>query len=300
VSCRTSFSTSPLLVLEPVDDALLGHQPGRELEVALAVLHAVLPLEVEAVIHAQVERPPVGREPRPEHLVEDLQARLVLPEPRVALVLQQVQRRRHQHADPQPLDHDRQHVDVVDDAVHVTPVAVAVDQQGARVAEQLAERRLRILGPQLELEAVRLRQRLAQVDPADVPVHLLGVLAAERVADGRQHVLRELGDRLGDAHVPPRSECRDVRRPVPHRAGSGRSSVRRHRPPRGQAITRMRWLQAGPAVRTRAAWIRGGTPCACPSRHVVRLPISDDWTTRGVRRVTLATLRGLSRARARR
>ena len=122
------------LVLEEIVDAVLLHQPADEVEVGLAVLHAVFELRIRAFV-GQL-RFEVGEAAILEHLLDDLGRLLVQEDPAVGRARQQPEPGpQHDavgvvvvlHADPLRLDQD---------AVELALLAVGLDLERALLADR--------------------------------------------------------------------------------------------------------------------------------------------------------------------
>ncbi len=180
----------PLGVPEVVIHALLFHQPADEIQVGLAVLHAVGPLAVAA---GQLEDDVGGAVIR-EYLLEDVGHGLVLEDPAV----------RRPREEPQPGPDDRKVAVVAahlaagaetgDVAVEVADAVVPQQHlQGHDLPEDLFRGNVRLVAEQIDLVLARTAQLLARVHAVEQQV----------LADRRGDLHDSRHERLHAWRAPP-------------------------------------------------------------------------------------------------
>jgi hypothetical protein len=165
---------------------LLLQQAADELEVRLAVLHAILALLEVAGLEVHAQRPAGILERLGEHGLDDIRDAHLLEEPRVHGLGAQPEGGHEVDLEREPLGDGAELDDPLDDAVHDPQVGVSLDPQVAGGAEQRGDVDLRLVDQQLDAESVGLRQRLVEGEATHVPLQPRQGRAAELVARDRQ------------------------------------------------------------------------------------------------------------------
>jgi hypothetical protein len=143
-----------VLVPEVIIDALLLHQPADEVEIRLAILHAVFP---GPVLAAELFRE-VGETIVLENLLDDFGHLLFLEDPAVGLARQQPEPGPQRRMVTRKLTHAALVRELADIAVEVTGLALSreVEAHGKKLAHHIVELDVVVLAQQIEVEFERL------------------------------------------------------------------------------------------------------------------------------------------------